>query len=68
MTVSFRIGEAATTTYAYGQGGDVVKDGVGRYHCVILASAAGLWHYGWRGTSPGQAAQERDFEVHVTHF
>ena len=36
------------TSYSYADG-DVVRDGVGKYHFDLLTSASGTWLYKWQG-------------------
>lgn len=40
----------ASTTYTYGVGGEIARDGVGVYHALVVLDEAGEWHYTWRGT------------------
>lgn len=53
---------AATTTHTYGSS-LIVKDSTGNYHFNQDANAAGNWHYRWRSTGNGQAAEEKRFKV-----
>lgn len=50
--------DGTKTTYTYGTGDEVVRDGVGEYHLDLLIDAAGSWPYRWAGTGAVIAADE----------
>lgn len=51
------------TTYEYGVGAMIVRDGVGKYHAIIDANEAGTWIYRWVSTGTGKTADQKRFEV-----
>lgn len=56
------------TTYTYGVGQTIVRDGVGQYHADILLNQTGRWWYRWEGTGAVQAAAEQMMYVAETAF
>lgn len=52
-----------TTTYTYGVGSYITRSGVGVYYAEIDADDDGIWHYRWKSTGTGQAAQEKKIRI-----
>jgi hypothetical protein len=52
-----------STTYTYGVGQTIVKDGVGVYHADLAINTAGVWAFRWAGTGAATAAEEDKFVV-----
>ena len=58
--------EATFTEKVYGVGPEVVKEGIGRYALLLVASEAGLWQYRWEGDNVAPAILESSFVVRRT--
>ena len=61
-------GATTETTYAYGGGGTIVKDGVGLYHQDVVPSVTGTWQYRWQGTGTCAATNEGQFVINPSNF
>lgn len=62
----FKAPGAATVTYTYGAGAEIIKDSTGNYHADLPADTAGKWLYRWESTGTGKAAGEGQFMVAET--
>lgn len=69
-TVQFKFKTPAgvTTTYTYGVGGQVVRDGHGHYYVDLPLNASGDWSYRWVSTGTAAGAIERRILVKPTEF
>lgn len=65
VTVEIKDRDSATNTvYVYGVDAEVVKDGVGLYHCDYLAVTAGMFDYSFIGSgASGASAQQSFFRI-----
>jgi RPA family protein len=69
-TVEFSIKDPSgnVVTYIYPDDDEIVKDGVGEYHYLMVIGEAGWWWYRWEGTGSGATAMESYFEVRESNF
>lgn len=57
-----------STTYTYGSGADVVREGIGRYYIDILLTASGHWHWRWESDAPKAGIAEGLISVRRSRF
>lgn len=43
---------ADAVTYTYGAGAEIVRDGVGAFHCNLVFGTAGNWAWRWESDTP----------------
>ena len=63
VRVHWRVDDGPITTWQYGVGSEVVKDGTGLYHADIPLAIAGLYYARIEGTGSVEAASEETFLV-----
>lgn len=65
VTVEIKERDATTNTvYVYGVDSELVKDGVGLYHCDYLAVTAGMYDYSFIGSGAiGASAKQSYFRI-----
>lgn len=50
--------DGTLSTYTYGGGPQIVRDGTGIYHAEVALDAAGAWHFRWESDAPNPGAAE----------
>jgi hypothetical protein len=69
VSVSYRVGGGAVTTYVYGTDVEVAKSSTGVYTLdLAVGTTAGRWHVRWTGTGTTVAATESSFVVLESQF
>ena len=63
-----RLPSGTITTYTFGVGVVIVKDGVGLYRVDVDAGFCGIWEYRFYSTGSGQAAEEGKFQIVSSRF
>lgn len=63
LTLYITDGQGANTSYVYGVGMTIVKDGTGLYHALISMINSGTWSYRWVAT--GAVARSVQGQIQV---
>jgi len=64
-TITFKIKSPSgtTTTYVYGQNGELVRTGTGTYRVDFDMTEGGVWNYRWEGSGALVVAEEGQVTV-----
>lgn len=65
LVLKVRKPDDTVTTYTYGVGIVIVKDGVGAYHADLTLDQAGRWKYDWIGTGTAAFAEGSAFYAYA---
>lgn len=68
LVVKIKTPAGVVTTYTFGAGAFITKDGVGVYHIDLNLTAEGSWFYRFEGTGANQVAGEGTIFVSNSEF